>query len=133
MIILNTVRKTHKIIKDPIYGYINIPVEIFEVIDSPAFQRLRDIVQTSYNFYTRRLHKPVFPLFRGLLSWNIGNRDFKETQFSPKKPGKIKLLSDSTIIHLINTPDTEGENLFYIFAPTARKKRRNKNTFRKVN
>ena len=48
MIILNTVQKTHKIIKDPIYGYINIPVEIFEVIDSPAFQRLRDIVQTSY-------------------------------------------------------------------------------------
>lgn len=37
-----------KIIKDPLYGYINLPYEILHVVDTPVFQRLRDIVQTSY-------------------------------------------------------------------------------------
>lgn len=35
--------------KDPIYGYIEIDVQIVtEIIDTPAFQRLKDIRQTSY-------------------------------------------------------------------------------------
>lgn len=41
--------KEFKKIKDPIYGYINIPIEyIKNVIDCPEFQRLRRISQTSY-------------------------------------------------------------------------------------
>ena len=37
-----------KRIKDPIYGYIEIPDFVQKIIDTPVFQRLRDIVQTSY-------------------------------------------------------------------------------------
>ena len=42
------------IVKDPIYGYIRIEDDhVWRVIDSPAFQRLRYIAQTSY--------APLFP------------------------------------------------------------------------
>lgn len=38
-----------KRLKDPIYGYIDIPNDVVEgIIDTAAFQRLRSIVQTSY-------------------------------------------------------------------------------------
>lgn len=47
-----------KIFKDPIYGYIEIPnLLIKNVIDTPVFQRLRRIVQTSYApLYATALH-----------------------------------------------------------------------------
>lgn len=46
-----------KIIKDPLYGYINLPYEILHVVDTPVFQRLRDIVQTSYtSLYPSAVH-----------------------------------------------------------------------------
>ena len=37
------------ILKDPVYGYVKIEEEIVEIIDTPNFQRLRDIIQTSYD------------------------------------------------------------------------------------
>ncbi|MBD3626736.1 HD domain-containing protein [Cyclobacterium sp.] len=43
---MNRTLKSHKIINDPVYGFINIPSElIFAVIDHPYFQRLRRIKQ----------------------------------------------------------------------------------------
>lgn len=47
-----------KIIKDPIYGYISIEKDDqIAIIDCPFFQRLRDIVQTSYiSLYPASLH-----------------------------------------------------------------------------
>ena len=44
--------------KDPIYGYISIPVEIIKnVVDTAVFQRLRRIVQTSYApLYSSAVH-----------------------------------------------------------------------------
>ncbi|SHN28180.1 hypothetical protein SAMN04488057_11632 [Cyclobacterium lianum] len=43
---MNRTLKSHKIINDPVYGFINIPGElIFAVIDHPYFQRLRRIKQ----------------------------------------------------------------------------------------
>lgn len=44
--------------KDPIYGYIDIPnALIINIIDSPTFQRLRRIVQTSYApLYSSAVH-----------------------------------------------------------------------------
>jgi HD superfamily phosphohydrolase len=43
---MNRILKSHKIINDPVYGFINIPSElIFAVIDHPYFQRLRRIKQ----------------------------------------------------------------------------------------
>lgn len=47
-----------KRIKDPLYGYIEIDDEIFDtIIDTPEFQRLKDIIQTSYTaLYPSTLH-----------------------------------------------------------------------------
>lgn len=42
--------KEFKRIKDPIYGYIQIPVKYMtDIVDTAAFQRLRRILQTSYS------------------------------------------------------------------------------------
>lgn len=48
----------NKRFKDPIYGYIEIDEELInKVIDTASFQRLRDIIQTSYSpLYTSALH-----------------------------------------------------------------------------
>jgi uncharacterized protein len=44
--------KSHKIINDPVYGFINIPSElIFAIIDHPYFQRLRRIKQLGLTDY----------------------------------------------------------------------------------
>ena len=47
-----------KIFKDPVYGYISVPYDFVDTfIDSPVFQRLRRIVQTSYSpLYPTALH-----------------------------------------------------------------------------
>lgn len=38
----------YKRLKDPIYGYIDIPVEYMnDIVDTAVFQRLRRIIQTS--------------------------------------------------------------------------------------
>ena len=40
---------SNKVFKDPVYGYIEIETDLIkDVIDTPAFQRLRRILQTSY-------------------------------------------------------------------------------------
>ena len=47
----------NKKIKDPIYGYINMEKPYLQVIDSLYFQRLRNIIQTSYtSVYPSALH-----------------------------------------------------------------------------
>ena len=46
-----------KTIKDPIYGYITIDECYIKIIDSVFFQRLRNIIQTSYtSIYPSALH-----------------------------------------------------------------------------
>lgn len=47
-----------KKIKDPIYGYLSIPSQYFkDIIDTPVFQRLRRVIQTSYSpLYASALH-----------------------------------------------------------------------------
>lgn len=47
-----------KVFKDPIYGYIEVENDLIKkVIDKPAFQRLRRIIQTSYSpLYTSAIH-----------------------------------------------------------------------------
>ena len=47
-----------KNLKDPIYGYITVDEGIIhDVVDSPCFQRLRNIVQTSYApLYSAAVH-----------------------------------------------------------------------------
>ncbi len=44
--------KTHKILNDPVYGFITIPYgTLFELIEHPFFQRLRSIKQVSLTHY----------------------------------------------------------------------------------
>ena len=47
-----------KKIKDPIYGYISVPTEYVDsIIDTPNFQRLRRVIQTSYTpLYSSAVH-----------------------------------------------------------------------------
>ena len=43
--------------KDPIYGYISVSTEFMEIVDTPEFQRLRRIIQTSYSpLYSSAMH-----------------------------------------------------------------------------
>lgn len=50
--------KEYKRLKDPIYGYINIPTKYMNnIIDTSCFQRLRRIIQTSYSpLYSSAVH-----------------------------------------------------------------------------
>lgn len=50
--------KSYKRLKDPIYGYVNIPVQYMtDIIDTACFQRLRRIIQTSYSpLYSSAVH-----------------------------------------------------------------------------
>lgn len=50
--------KKYKRLKDPVYGYINIPTRYMnEIIDTACFQRLRRIIQTSYSpLYSSAVH-----------------------------------------------------------------------------
>jgi hypothetical protein len=48
----------YKSFKDPIYGYISIEKEIVKgIVDTAAFQRLRNVIQTSYApLYSSAVH-----------------------------------------------------------------------------
>lgn len=50
--------RDYKRLKDPIYGYINIPMNyMMDIVDTAAFQRLRRIIQTSYSpLYSSAVH-----------------------------------------------------------------------------
>lgn len=50
--------KVYKRLKDPIYGYIQVPIEYMtEIVDTAVFQRLRRIIQTSYSpLYSSAVH-----------------------------------------------------------------------------
>lgn len=54
----NTIHKEYKKIKDPVYGYVSVEIEyIRNIIDTPVFQRLRRVMQTSYSpLYSSALH-----------------------------------------------------------------------------
>lgn len=42
----------NKRFKDPIYGYIDIDESIISnIVDTAGFQRLRNVIQTSYNIF----------------------------------------------------------------------------------
>ncbi|SEP91238.1 hypothetical protein SAMN05444359_103225 [Neolewinella agarilytica] len=50
--VLLLMEKTHKILNDPVYGFISIPYGIvFDLVEHPYFQRLRSIKQVSLTHY----------------------------------------------------------------------------------
>ncbi len=50
--------KSTKRLKDPVYGYIDIPLDFMtNIVDTANFQRLRRIIQTSYSpLYSSAVH-----------------------------------------------------------------------------
>ena len=54
----DTQHKKMKKIKDPIYGYVSVDINYMKnIIDTPVFQRLRRVMQTSYSpLYSSALH-----------------------------------------------------------------------------
>ncbi|GBU28468.1 hypothetical protein R84B8_02027 [Treponema sp. R8-4-B8] len=73
--------RNEKIFKDPLYGYISLPVNFVDTfIDTPVFQRLRDIVQTSYSsLYAATLHNRFI---HSLGVYHLGCIAFKNMQNS---------------------------------------------------
>lgn len=74
--------KKTKRLKDPVYGYVEIPVDYMtSIIDTAEFQRLRRIVQTSYSpLYSSAIHNRfVHSIGVFYLSSIVSERLIKET------------------------------------------------------
>ena len=84
-----------KRLKDPIYGYINIPDKyITDIIDTAPFQRLRRIIQTSYAplyssaVHNRFVHSLGVYYLGNLASYYLGN-EIKGKVFSDEDLSRI--------------------------------------------
>lgn len=83
-----------KKIKDPIYGYIDIEDWHIQLVNTPEFQRLRSIIQTSYQaLYPSALHnrfvhsigvyhlgKKAFKSFERNVKYNFPNKNWKKLE-----------------------------------------------------
>lgn len=80
-----------KNLKDPIYGYIKIDETIMhDVVDTPTFQRLRNIVQTSYApLYSAAVHNRFI---HSLGVYHLGKIAYKAVCKSIKQQAEIKSL-----------------------------------------
>jgi len=82
--------KSHKILNDPVYGFINIPSElIFSIIDHPYFQRLRRIRQLGLTDFVypgalhTRFHHAIGAMH--LMSITLDNLRHKGTDISEEE------------------------------------------------
>lgn len=72
-----------KQIKDPIYGYINIEDDFISVIDTPEYQRLRNVIQTSYQaLYPSALHNRFT---HSIGVFHLGKRAFTSFRINVEK------------------------------------------------
>ncbi len=80
-----------KNLKDPIYGYIKIDETImYDVVDTPTFQRLRNIVQTSYApLYSAAVHNRFI---HSLGVYHLGKIAYKAVCKSIKQQTELKSL-----------------------------------------
>lgn len=80
-----------KNLKDPIYGYIRIDETIMhDVVDTPTFQRLRNIVQTSYApLYSAAVHNRFI---HSLGVYHLGKIAYKAVCKSIRQQAEIKSL-----------------------------------------
>lgn len=78
-----------KRLKDPIYGYVEIPQEFVRIIDTAGFQRLRGILQTGYS--------PVYPaavhnrFVHSIGVFHLGMIAFDSFEKSARENGSSKL------------------------------------------
>lgn len=82
-----------KCLKDPIYGYIEIEESImYSVVDTPAFQRLRNIVQTSYApLYSAAVHNRFI---HSLGVYHLGQIAYQAVEKSIHENQEIKDIKD---------------------------------------
>lgn len=72
-----------KQIKDPIYGYVDIDDEYIQLINTPEFQRLRNVVQTSYQaLYPSALHNRFV---HSIGVFHLGKKAFSCFKFNVEK------------------------------------------------
>ncbi len=89
-----------KFLKDPIYGYVKIEGDIFlDVIDSPNFQRLRNVRQTSYApLYSASIHNRFI---HSIGVFHLGKIAFKAFKKSVQE--KFPQLIDDECWHRLGT------------------------------
>ena len=98
----------YKRLKDPIYGYIQVPIEYMTgIVDTAVFQRLRRIIQTSYSpLYSSAVHNRfvhslgVYHL--GTIAANALCRE-ADNILEIENKGSITKLMGFRIPHIINS------------------------------
>lgn len=127
----NTIVKEYKKVKDPVYGYISIEIEyIRNIIDTPMFQRLRRVMQTSYSpLYSSSLHNRfvhslgVFHLgciAANCLEESILNEDYISADTIEEKEEIVKKLSHvfrlACLLHDVgHAPFSHTGEIYYIY------------------
>lgn len=91
-----------KRLKDPIYGYIDIPSEyMYDIVDTASFQRLRRVIQTSYSpLYSSAVHNRFV---HSLGVYHLGEM-------------AITSLSNEIEKKVLNPPNIERMNLVFLLA-----------------
>lgn len=102
----NTTVKYNKKIKDPVYGYIPVEVEfIGNIIDTPMFQRLRRVIQTSYSpLYSSTLHNrfvhSLGVFYLGSIAANCLKRAILEGNYIPRESDEEKNMVVNKLVHV---------------------------------
>lgn len=123
-----------KRLKDPIYGYIEIDGDVFEkFIDTPAFQRLRRVVQTSYGplypaaSHNRFIHSLGVYYLGGLAAQAVGAslsclQEDPEFALAPEKvEEKLATFKVACLLHdLGHAPFSHAGEQFYDVASDSR-------------
>lgn len=121
--------KEYKRLKDPIYGYIQIPVKYMnDIVDTASFQRLRRILQTSYSplyssaVHNRFVHSMGVYYLGDLAATQLKREILEKTKIESlsvkgQKLGKgvkVSLLCDDDIIYLTKNvyPSDIGKEFF---------------------
>ncbi len=113
----------YKRIKDPVYGYIQIPAQYMtEIVDTASFQRLRRIIQTSYSpLYSSAVHNrfvhSLGVYYLGDLTATQINKEIKEkgilADFDVKKYGEVFKLA--CLLHDVgHAPFSHTGESFYL-------------------
>lgn len=112
-----------KRLKDPIYGYIEIEETLIaQVIDTPSFQRLRDVIQTSYApLYSSAVHNRfvhslgVYHLGKIAATAFIGSLSENAREVFPRCADFAKIFELACLLHDVgHAPFSHTGEKFYL-------------------
>lgn len=118
-----------KKMRDPIYGYISIENDIIrDIIDTPNFQRLRNVVQTSYSpLYASAVHNRFIHSLGVYYLGTLVSRSFEKsckeiTVLDTQKVSRyIKLFQYACLLHDVgHAPFSHTGEEFYLDANSSR-------------